>query len=269
MSCRYWSNAPDAVCLKKALTFGVCARRMLNIPFGLGAAAIIGFALRERRRPGRPAIDYAGAALLTLSMTFLMLALFEARTVASLLQPWRLLAFAAAVAGGVLFVRAERRAVEPIVPLGLLAHRVVGTAVACGFLAGAARHLAEGGRLALSDFVPPREVAQELSRRNTGKDEATLRSYGQVDLTCPVEEYRELAAAAGLALVRGEDISAHTLPTYAFLRADLRTWADRKTARWHERATARLESATRLGLLRYTILGFAPQACAADGIGQR
>jgi predicted MFS family arabinose efflux permease len=71
-------------------------------------------------------------------MTFLMLALFEARTVASLLQPWRLLAFAAAIAGGILFVRAERRAVEPIVPLALLGHRVVGTAVACGFLAGAA-----------------------------------------------------------------------------------------------------------------------------------
>src|SRR6185436_15617740 len=98
----------------------------LNIPFGLGAAAIIGFALRERRRPGRPAIDYAGAALLTLSMSFLMLALFEARTVASLRQPWRLLAFAAAMAGSVLFVRAERRAAEPIVPLALLAHRVVG-----------------------------------------------------------------------------------------------------------------------------------------------
>jgi EmrB/QacA subfamily drug resistance transporter len=110
----------------------------LNIPFGLAAAAIIGFALRERRRAGRPSIDYAGATFLTLGMSFLMLALFEAHTVASLLAPARLLAFAAAVVCGFAFARAERRAVEPIVPLTLLKHRVVAAAVVCGFLAGAA-----------------------------------------------------------------------------------------------------------------------------------
>jgi EmrB/QacA subfamily drug resistance transporter len=110
----------------------------LNIPFGLAAAAIIGFALREPRRAGRPSIDYAGATLLTASMTLLMLALFEARAAASLLAPWRLAAFVAAIAAAAAFVRAERRAREPVVPLGLLRHRVVAVAVACGFLAGAA-----------------------------------------------------------------------------------------------------------------------------------
>ena len=93
----------------------------INIPFGLAAAAIIGFALREPRRPARPSIDYAGAALLTASMTFLMLALFEAHSARSLLEPWRLAAFAAAVAAALGFVRAERRAREPIVPLGCCA----------------------------------------------------------------------------------------------------------------------------------------------------
>src|SRR5688572_15171829 len=81
----------------------------LNIPFGLGAAAIIGLALREPRRHGRPTIDYAGAALLTSSMTFLMLALFDAKTPGALAAPWRLLAFAAAAATGFAFVRAEKR----------------------------------------------------------------------------------------------------------------------------------------------------------------
>jgi cyclopropane fatty-acyl-phospholipid synthase-like methyltransferase len=131
------------------------------------------------------------------------------------------------------------------------------------FLAGAARSLVPGGRLALSDFVPPGEKLEELARRGLGNDEATRQSYGQVDLLCPVERYRELAADADLTLLQGEDISVHTLPTYAFLRADLRTWPDRKAARHHERATARLEALTRLGLLRYTVLGFARQAAAA------
>jgi EmrB/QacA subfamily drug resistance transporter len=110
----------------------------INVPFGLAAAAIIGLALREPRRHGRPSIDVLGATFLTVSMTCLMLALFEARTAASLLSPWRLLAFAGTVAGGLAFVRAERRAREPIVPLALFRHRVVGVAVVCGFLAGAA-----------------------------------------------------------------------------------------------------------------------------------
>jgi EmrB/QacA subfamily drug resistance transporter len=110
----------------------------LNIPFGLAAALIMGLALREPRRQGRPAIDYAGAALLTASMTLLMLALFEAHAARDLAQPWRLAAFAGAVASAVLFVRAERRAREPMVPLGLFRDRVVAVAVGCGFLAGAA-----------------------------------------------------------------------------------------------------------------------------------
>jgi EmrB/QacA subfamily drug resistance transporter len=109
----------------------------LNIPFGLGAAAIMGLALREPRRHGHPTIDYAGAALLTSSMTFLMLALFDANTPSALVAPWRLLALAAAAATGFAFVRAERTAAEPIVPLALLRHRVVAVAVVCGFLAGA------------------------------------------------------------------------------------------------------------------------------------
>jgi cyclopropane fatty-acyl-phospholipid synthase-like methyltransferase len=131
------------------------------------------------------------------------------------------------------------------------------------FLAGAARCLAPGGRLALSDLVPRQEIMDQLTRYDPGQDEATRKSYGQVDLRCSVEQYHQLAAEAGLTLLSSDNISENTLPTYPFLRADLRDWPDRQTARWHERATARLEIVSRLDLLRYTILSFARSSCAA------
>src|SRR5205823_3717707 len=94
------------------------------------------------------------------------------------------------------------------------------------------------------------------SRFNPGRDEATRLSYGAVNVLCPVGEYRQLAGAAGLSLLGTENITANTMPTYAFLRADQRLWPDRTTARMHDRATSRLEMACRERLLDYTILSF-------------
>jgi cyclopropane fatty-acyl-phospholipid synthase-like methyltransferase len=128
------------------------------------------------------------------------------------------------------------------------------------FLAGAAKLLTPGGRLALSDFVPPSQALPTLRQYPPGQDEATRLSYGKVDLLCPVEQYSLLAASAGLTPLEVEDVSNGTLPTYAYLRADQRCWNDRATARMHEKATTRLEIACRMELLRYTILSFARQA---------
>ena len=110
----------------------------LNIPFGLVAAAIIGFSLKEPKRESRPIIDYRGAVLLTASLSCLLLGMADARTLAGLLEPWRVLAFAAALGCGAAFIVAERRAAEPIVPPSLFRERVVAVSVACGFLTGAA-----------------------------------------------------------------------------------------------------------------------------------
>lgn len=110
----------------------------LNIPFGIATALIIGIALAEARRHERPSIDYAGAALLTLSMSCLLLGLADARALADLAQPWRLAAFATAVAGLAGFAAAEKRAAEPIVPLALLRNRTVAVSIVCGLLTGAA-----------------------------------------------------------------------------------------------------------------------------------
>ena len=132
------------------------------------------------------------------------------------------------------------------------------------FLAGAAKLLTPGGRLALSDFVPPSEALPTLQRRPPGQDEATRLSYGKVDLLCPVEQYSALATSAGLTPLGAEDVSNGTLPTYAYLRADQRSWNDRDAARAHEKATTRLEMACRMELLRYTILSFARQAAETN-----
>lgn len=128
------------------------------------------------------------------------------------------------------------------------------------FFSGAARALKPGGRIALSDFVPPREALPALTEHDPGKDEATRVTYGKVNVLCPLEEYRELADRAGLTLTHHRDITAGTIPTYAFLQSDYRSRPDRKTARVYARATSRLEIACQLGLLTYSILAFTRHA---------
>ena len=49
----------------------------INIPFGLAAAVVVGFALVEPKRTERPVIDYAGAIWLTVAITLLLLVLVE------------------------------------------------------------------------------------------------------------------------------------------------------------------------------------------------
>jgi EmrB/QacA subfamily drug resistance transporter len=109
----------------------------INLPVGLAAALIIGLALKEPRRTTRPAIDYAGAALLMAAITLLMLALVEGgASVRTLLAARNVGLLASAAALTALFVWVERRAAEPIIPFGLFRNRVVAVSVAAGFLAG-------------------------------------------------------------------------------------------------------------------------------------
>jgi len=109
----------------------------INVPFGILAAIIIQLALREPKRDVRPAVDYAGAALLMASITLLMLALVEGgATLRAFASARNLALLAAAGLLAALFVYVERRARDPIVPFGLFRNRVVSVSVAVGFLAG-------------------------------------------------------------------------------------------------------------------------------------
>lgn len=126
----------------------------INLPVGLAAAVIMGIALREPKRTTRPDIDYAGALTLTASVTMLMLALVEAASLDELLRGRNIALLGGSLILGAIFIRIERRASEPIVPLDLFRNRVVSVTVIAAFLAGIAMFgaityvplFAQGGR---------------------------------------------------------------------------------------------------------------------------
>lgn len=105
----------------------------INIVPGLLAAGLVlgGWVDRPRLpRDQRPAIDFAGAALLSTGVVALLLGLFELGTPLS----WGLLLTAALLLAAL--VQVERRAADPIVPLHLFHDRLFAVACAQGALAG-------------------------------------------------------------------------------------------------------------------------------------
>ncbi len=124
------------------------------------------------------------------------------------------------------------------------------------FFAETARVLVEGGRLVVSDFVPAPEIAATLHNLSAGEGGVVERTYGKVDISCAPQRYQELAEFAGLQNLSSRAITPHTLPTYSFLRKYHRAWRVPEEARRFERATSRLEVASRMGWLDYTILRF-------------
>lgn len=120
---------------------------LINLPVGIVAAAIIGFALVEPARKDRPSIDYRGATVLTFAVTALLLVLGDGSAPANLLSARNLALIAIIVALFVWFIRIERRATDPIVPLELFRNRIVAVSIVVGFLAGV-------GMFAAITFVP-------------------------------------------------------------------------------------------------------------------
>ncbi len=109
----------------------------VNLPIGIIAAMIIGFALREPKIRNRPTIDYAGAILLMTAISLLMFAMAEGDG-AGLFASQNLLIGGVAILMLVGFVFVEKRAVDPIIPFDLFRNRTVSIAVLAGFLGGVA-----------------------------------------------------------------------------------------------------------------------------------
>ncbi len=111
----------------------------VNIPFGLLALAVLGWGFPPLpRQPGRPPVDYLGVAAMMLAVVPLLLALVWGGDQ----YPWLsapvvgLLCLAAA--GLALFLLAESRATDPILPLPLFRDRVFVVANGVTFLTGIA-----------------------------------------------------------------------------------------------------------------------------------
>lgn len=111
---------------------------LINVPVGIAAAAIIGFGLVEEPRHERPRIDYLGAFVLTVTVTLLLLVLSAGEAPSGLLSPLNLGLLVTIIAMTVWFIRIEKTAADPIVPLALFRNRVVSVAIVVGFLAGIA-----------------------------------------------------------------------------------------------------------------------------------
>jgi MFS family permease len=98
----------------------------VNLPIGVLAALIIGFALKEPKNTQKPTVDYAGAALLMLAISLLMLAMVEGGTsMASLLSAENIAIFVAGVVLLGVFGWVENRAPDPIIPFHLFKNRTV------------------------------------------------------------------------------------------------------------------------------------------------
>ncbi|CCH87833.1 Major facilitator permease [Modestobacter italicus] len=97
----------------------------VNVPLCLVAAAMIGLRFAERVDRRRPQIDYAGAGVLTVALTLLVLGLLEGGQA----WAWASPAGVAVLGGGgvllAVFVAIERRAADPVVPLRLLRSRLL------------------------------------------------------------------------------------------------------------------------------------------------
>ncbi len=89
----------------------------INIPFGVAAMIVLSFALHEDVKRRLVKLDVAGAVLLTASVVALLIAIEGVASIPLLAVSVVLLA---------VFVRVERRAPEPVVPLDLFTGRLIG-----------------------------------------------------------------------------------------------------------------------------------------------
>ncbi|MEP7074239.1 MAG: MDR family MFS transporter [Acidobacteriota bacterium] len=111
----------------------------INLPIGIAASIIIGFALKEPKGKPKPTIDYLGAALLMLAISLLILALVEGGgSVATLLSFENLSLFVGGLLLLAIFVWVELRAADPVIPFQLFKNKTISVSVGAGFLGGVA-----------------------------------------------------------------------------------------------------------------------------------
>ena len=109
----------------------------VNIPFGLVAGALIGSNLSEPAHlRSSHSIDYRGVGMFSASVTALLLALIQAGKRGSILEPDLLALVAISVGLFFVFLRWERKAQEPMLPISLFRNPVFRACSGIGLLAG-------------------------------------------------------------------------------------------------------------------------------------
>jgi EmrB/QacA subfamily drug resistance transporter len=103
----------------------------INVFPGLLAGALVAFGWRDRvYSHERPAVDYAGAALLSAGVLVFLLGLMELGTS----RGWIFLVSAIVLL--LILIRVERRAADPILPIALFRDRLFSTATGHGLMSG-------------------------------------------------------------------------------------------------------------------------------------
>jgi EmrB/QacA subfamily drug resistance transporter len=108
----------------------------INVPFGLLVLAVIGWALTAPSERRQPKIDYAGAALLTIALTALVLFTSLGGHSFAWTSPQIIGMIAATVLGLIGFLFVEHHADEPILPLRLFHNRTFVVSCSIGFIVG-------------------------------------------------------------------------------------------------------------------------------------
>ncbi|RKS80707.1 EmrB/QacA subfamily drug resistance transporter [Motilibacter peucedani] len=110
----------------------------VNLPVGAVTLVVVALVLKLPRNRQQHTIDYTGATLLVASVTSVLLYLSWAGSTYGWFAGRSVALLAAGLVLGVLFVWAETRAVEPILPLSLFKNDVVSVTSVIGFALGLA-----------------------------------------------------------------------------------------------------------------------------------
>jgi EmrB/QacA subfamily drug resistance transporter len=113
----------------------------VNLPLGIASVLLIMIALNESRdRNSKPVVDWFGVTTLTAWITLLMLGVLSGGSTFAWYSLEEAALFASSAICFVLFIIAERRASEPVVPFSLFKVRTISAAAAVSFLTGVAMY---------------------------------------------------------------------------------------------------------------------------------
>ena len=188
----------------------------VNLPLGLIAVAIIGWAFAAPKIRRRPAIDVAGAVLLAVALTALILLMSLGGHGFAWGSPEAIGLGLVTLAATAALLRVEQTTAEPILPLRLFANRIFAVCCAVGFIVG----LAMFGSITYMPLylqvvkgIAPSMAGLQLTPMMAG---VLVTSIGSGQIISRTGRYRAFPIAgtaimtAGLGLLATLDTASHT-----------------------------------------------------------